>query len=127
MPFVSQRIARNHVLAMLWFYGVLISMKSYFVESQIPQVRQSTALPRICTSPGWRIAVFVVCVEYVCADEVCDCGLCTVSIDGTDGLSVEKSCGYSAYCISAVFGGLLFHVVCHVCASLLLPRAKQIK
>jgi hypothetical protein len=54
MPFVSQRIARNHVLARLWFYGVLISMKSYFVESQIPQVRQSTVLPRICTSPSWN-------------------------------------------------------------------------
>ena len=26
-------------------------MKSYFVEAQIPQARQSTALPKICTSP----------------------------------------------------------------------------
>jgi hypothetical protein len=64
---------------------------------------------------GWRIAVFVACVEHVCADEVCDCGLCTVSVDGTDGLSVEKSCGYSA-CCSAVFGGSLFHVVGYICA-----------
>jgi hypothetical protein len=31
------------VLARSWFYGVLVSMKSYFVESQIPQARQSTA------------------------------------------------------------------------------------
>ena len=36
-------------------------------------------------------------------------------MDGTDGLSVEKSCGHSA-CCGAVFGGLLFHAVRHVCA-----------
>jgi hypothetical protein len=64
---------------------------------------------------GWGVAVFVACVECVCADEVCNCGLCTVSMDGTDGLSVEKSCGCSA-CCSVVFGGLLFHAVCCMCA-----------
>ena len=56
-------------------------------------------------------------VEYICANEVGNCMLRTVSIDGT--LQPVSSqliiCCDSVYCCSSVFGSLLFHVVSYVC------------
>ena len=64
------------------------------------------------TSLGPQVEGFLVgrcCCEYICADEVGDCTLRTVSIDGAYILSVKYSCGDSVDCY--VFGGLSFHVV----------------
>ena len=60
--------------------------------------------------PWWRDTMLVY-VEYICANEVGDCGLCAVLINGAHDLSFKQSSGNSIDCCSVLFGGLLFYVM----------------